>query len=121
MKRPYQQIHIPLDRMISDIFHTYCLAIIIHRIVYGFFRCPNNGKEQSAGLTGQQLMLTPPWHLFIPLSFVEVRVFYDPVLFIFFEILILNTVCVHHISLYTLSWIPIAAVGQLELLPMLLS
>uniref|UniRef100_K1QQF0 Cytosolic Fe-S cluster assembly factor NBP35 n=1 Tax=Magallana gigas TaxID=29159 RepID=K1QQF0_MAGGI len=48
------------------------LAIINHRNVYGFFGFPDYDKEHTAGVTGQQRMLTPPWQLILSLIFTEV-------------------------------------------------
>uniref|UniRef100_K1PAB0 Uncharacterized protein n=1 Tax=Magallana gigas TaxID=29159 RepID=K1PAB0_MAGGI len=41
-------------------------TIINHLIVYGVY---DYDKEHLAGATGQQRMLTPPWHLILPQSF----------------------------------------------------
>lgn len=64
--------------MLTDVFQTYCWAIIIHRIFYGFSRFD---KEHTADMTGQQGMLYALGHLILPLIFVEVRVSSGPVLF----------------------------------------
>lgn len=47
-------------------FHVFPIFCIATLGIYGLFLCffPDNGKEHTAGLTGQQKMLTP--HLIIP-------------------------------------------------------
>jgi hypothetical protein len=41
---------------------------------YGWYRLSNVEIGLTAGVTGQQRMLTPPWHLIPPLIYSEVRV-----------------------------------------------
>lgn len=77
--------------MLTDVLHTFCLVINIHPIVSLFVRFPDYDKEHTAGVTGQQRMLTNPWHLILPLISVEVRICSAPVLYFSFVLLILNT------------------------------
>lgn len=78
-----------LDHIIlkTNVRFVNCLRI--------FFHFPDYHKEHTAGLTGQQRMLTPPWHLILPLLFVKFSVCYAPVLNCPFGLLILNTE--HHV------------------------
>lgn len=64
-----------------DILSPNCLRIIL------FF---DYDKMHMAGLTGQQMMLTPSWHLIPPLSFVEVCVCSTPASYFSFGLLILT-------------------------------
>lgn len=46
-----------------------------HRIVYIFFRLRQRaGVGVGLGVNGQKKMLTPRWHMILPLIFVKVRV-----------------------------------------------
>lgn len=67
----------------------------------GFF---DYNKEHTSDVTGQQRLLTPPWHQFIPLIFVEVRVCFAPVLYFSIGLLLWNTVRYRHISLWYNTW-----------------
>jgi hypothetical protein len=62
---------LPLTHMLDDLFHTICetiipiLALTTGNPVYLF---------STAGVTDQQRMLNPPWHLILPSYLSEVRV-----------------------------------------------
>lgn len=44
--------NLPLGQMLTDVFHSYCSAIINHRIAYDFFfQFPDNDQEQTVDLT----------------------------------------------------------------------
>jgi hypothetical protein len=58
--------------MLSDMFHINRSS---HTdLNYGSYRLPNLEVGLTAGVTGQQGMLTHPRHLILPLLFPEVRV-----------------------------------------------
>lgn len=43
---------------------------LIYHVIYGVFRfIPDYDKEHTGGVTGQQRMPIPPWHLILPQSF----------------------------------------------------
>lgn len=61
-------------------FNTYCKSVIIHQIGYGFFPLSWLRQNDTASVIRE---LTPPWHLIIPLIFVEVRLCSASVCFCF--------------------------------------
>lgn len=75
---------------LADIFHMYCYAIIIHQIVYGYFRFPDYDEEHPADVASQQRILTLPRHLLL-LLFLQSGVLDCPVivLYVSFGVLIL--------------------------------
>lgn len=61
-------------------------------------------KEHTAGVSGQQRIPTPPWHLILPLIFVEIRVSSA----LYFEQRSLSAYFILHINYFELSYIVIA-------------
>lgn len=59
---------------------------------------PDYDKEHMAGVTGQQRMLDPQWHLILPLIFLEGSCLLCSCSVFSFGLLILNNVCYHHMS-----------------------
>lgn len=88
-----QCFYCELYLLMKQYFHTYCQAITVHQIVFGLFRFSDYDNEPVVGVTSQQRVLTPTWHLIILLTSVEVRVSF--VSCFPFRFLILNTVCFH--------------------------
>lgn len=109
IQRPCRKYNLPLGRIQTNASHNYCKVIINRIIVYGFSHFPDNDKEQIAGVTSHQRMLTSPWHINQPQIFLDVRICCSPVLYFPFELLILNTVRYHHLGircLILLSFVP---------------
>lgn len=90
-----QCFYCELYLLMKQYFHTYCQAIIVHQIVFGLFRFSDHDNEPMAGVTGQQRVLTPTWHLIILLTSVEVRVSSAPVLHFSFSIFNFEYCCFH--------------------------
>ena len=49
---------------------TYCIRFIVTWDSLRFFYNPLRGLGLTAGVTGRQGMLTPPWHLISPDIFI---------------------------------------------------
>lgn len=83
-----------------------CLSVLwLKLIVKAIINYRITNKELTAGVTGQQRKLaisTPPWHLILPLNFLEVRVCSATILYFFFGLFILNTVLINtfHYSIF---------------------
>jgi hypothetical protein len=61
--------------MLNDLSHTICYTVIsILALTTGNRVYLISTKDSTAGVTGQQRMLTPPRHLILPLVLPEVRV-----------------------------------------------
>jgi hypothetical protein len=56
------------------------------RLSFPYWLIPNFDKERTAGVIGQQRMLTPPRHLILPLNLsrVEIRVALHLILYLLF-------------------------------------
>lgn len=62
------------------------------------FRFPDYDKVHEADVTGQQRRLTPSWHLILPQTFVDIRVYSAPDLYFSFKFSCLNTIFQNHYS-----------------------
>jgi hypothetical protein len=71
---PYVFISVNLFIPINVCFFITLLFFIFGLIDYGSYRLSNLEIRLTAGVTCQQAMLTPPWHLIPPLIYSEVRV-----------------------------------------------
>jgi hypothetical protein len=58
--------NLSLGHMLSDMFHTNRLHT---ELDYGAFHLSNMEIGLTAGVTGQQRVLAPPWHLIPPLIY----------------------------------------------------
>jgi hypothetical protein len=52
--------NLSLGRMLSDVFHNNCLAVLDTDLDYGSYRLPNLEKGLTAGVIDRHGMLTPP-------------------------------------------------------------
>lgn len=64
----------------TDCSFTYLLIGHRYFLICLRFFFHNYNKENTAHVTGQQRVLTRPWYLILPLSFVEVRVTFATVM-----------------------------------------
>uniref|UniRef100_K1P6K7 Uncharacterized protein n=1 Tax=Magallana gigas TaxID=29159 RepID=K1P6K7_MAGGI len=64
-KTNYQKIEI-LDSLMRQTDFVMPIVAQLSDVAHGLV--PNYDKEHTVGVTGQQRMLTPPRHLFLPLS-----------------------------------------------------
>ena len=74
--------NLSLGHMLSDVSYQSLSRPWHTDLDYGSYRLSNLEIGLTAGVTGQQGMLTPPWHLILPSHLSEIRVAIHSILYL---------------------------------------